>query len=396
VSATTPTTSYGVDNVPRGPNCLRVNSLVSATRKRVSMAFGTAVNGRHYFIRGYLYVATDPSGNNACLHVGNGSSDTNSSRLMLWLTSSRTLILRNAGSTIFTSAALAANTHTRIEVRFKRDATTPNAGADEIELRIDGSSVFSTSTGSISTAASFVAVGGNIQAEAQTQGDWYWSDLAINDDQGTFQNSWPGSGAHAPMRPDGTGTFDEPTPNGAANNWDCVDEAVPDNTTTYANMGTNSASWAAAGSRLLMTLQSAASAGIGASDVIACVAVGVIWSSATAATSQAQPGLRSGGSTIDVGTGRSITTTTDSFIDDSDVNMMYAPQHQDPASADWTPATLDSLEIGCRSTDTSPNARITAVWALVDYLQQAAAPTIDMWLGRAPAQAPIRHEVVGY
>lgn len=362
--------------VPTGERyAMRVTGLTSGTASRVGQQFASTVaEGTDIFQRFKFYYVTAPSADNT--FAASGTSGSAISDVRLVLTSSGTIKLTETGTgTIATSSALTTSTWYTIELRTRRDATTPNAGADQVELRIDGVSIGSSSSVSIASQQTGFIIGGNLAGEAQTQGDWYFASCLVHDSTGSVHTSWPGVNARTTyLRPDGTGTYDEPTANGAATNWECVDEDSPDGTTTYANMSANSASWAASGSRLLVTLEASSVGGIGSSDTIETVGVGVVWSAATAAACTVQPGLRSGGSTVDVGTGRSITTTTDSFLDDATTTSIYAFQHTDPTDSNaWTTSKLDSLEIGGRGSDTSPNCRVTALWALVIYTPAAGA-----------------------
>ncbi len=74
---------------------------------------------------------------------------------------------------------------------------SPAAGSDVVEFRINGTDQTSCSATnrSIATAWSNLFWGGNGNAEAQTTGEWYIDDIAVNDTAGSAQTSWPGAGA---------------------------------------------------------------------------------------------------------------------------------------------------------------------------------------------------------
>lgn len=363
---------------------LKISSLASGVRQGIqNRPVSATTDGVPYYWQTSLYVVTRPSAANEIIGFANSSTMTPSGDLNVRLLSTGELELRDNTTVLFTSSVIALTTWTVIDIQFKRHATTPNAGSDTLEMRIDGAVVFTSTTAS-TVALSGQIIGGNLLAEAQTQGEWYFGRMAVNDNTGSSDASYPSITERVSyLHPDGTGTHDEPTATGASPNWECVNENSPNGLTDYASMTANSANWSSAGSRLMMTCTSAASAGIGAKDTINHVTIGVVWQAASAAACTVQPGLRSGGSTIDVGTGKSINVTTDSFLDDA--VPAYAAQPLDPAGAAWTATALDALEIGARGSDTTPNCQVTAVWALVAFEPRPATDTAfpDARQGRA-------------
>jgi hypothetical protein len=65
-----------------------------------------------------------------------------------------------------------------------------------------------------------------------------YDDMYIADNTGSINNAFLGDVRVEAIRPTGTGTYADFTPNGAANNWDCVDEAAQDGDTTYVASST--------------------------------------------------------------------------------------------------------------------------------------------------------------
>lgn len=345
----------------------RIGDLASGTKQAVDFySLVTSTNWMYW--RWKFRLGTAPSATNFI--AGCSTTALTVGAMRVSLTSAGALSVYQDTTVLFTSSALSVNTWYRVEIGFLQGA----AGTGRIILRIDGTDVYDSGVSrTFGGTLDQWHLGGNLAAEAQTQGEWWFADMALNDDQGSTQTSWPGAGCITYLRPTGAGTYDVSfTANGAGTNPECVDEVDPDNATTYANGTVNSTSWSV-GARLLMACTNAADAGIGSSDVITLIGIGVVWSSATAATSTVQPGYRSGGTDVDAGTARVMNLTTDSFIDDTPATAQYSPRYTDPAAADWTPTTLDSLEIGCRATDTSPNTRVTTIWALVEYVPAVAS-----------------------
>jgi hypothetical protein len=76
-------------------------------------------------------------------------------------------------------------------------------------------------------AAQFDAHNRTIYHACNGYGDWYFDDLAINDSNGSFQNSWPGDGAVIRLKPNAAGDASDWT-----NDYTAVDEVTPDEGTT--------------------------------------------------------------------------------------------------------------------------------------------------------------------
>ncbi len=66
------------------------------------------------------------------------------------------------------------------------------------------------------------------------------ADIYFADTSGTYNNDFFGVLEVRSMVPNATGNYAQWTPNGAANNFDCVDEATPDGDTTYVQTATAS------------------------------------------------------------------------------------------------------------------------------------------------------------
>jgi hypothetical protein len=87
------------------------------------------------------------------------------------------------------SAALSTNTWYRIECSYRINTSTND---DAFEVLIDGTSLASSTTLNLGTGAIVrFAIGSSAQAHGVNLD---FDDIAVNDDQGASQNSWPGSG----------------------------------------------------------------------------------------------------------------------------------------------------------------------------------------------------------
>jgi len=113
------------------------------------------------------------------------------------MTSTGVLALTNVANsgTVTSSIALALNTWYRIEVR-----QLLSTSVGQLELLINGASQgaltgINTLNGVNMNSFEF---GDNNDSGNESL---YYDDIAINDDSGTFQNSWPGAGNVALVRP---------------------------------------------------------------------------------------------------------------------------------------------------------------------------------------------------
>lgn len=357
----------------------------SAVGHRVTASSNGFVDGVSCFFRGYLCITTLPSGLNSIAGVCVSEALTDlqhtirldsDGTLELWAdqggAAAQSLVA--AGSIVLSAGT---GTWHRIEGFLKRDGTSPGAGADSYEIRVDGVTDMSGSTASFtSQIRRTVAWGANLSQEAQTTGSWRWDDFAVNDSAGTAQNSWPGAGSVAHIRPNATGEFSQTiTLTGsipAATAWEALDELPISDSVDQVSMITNCTGWAAAGSRFMVNMQPGSLAGIGASDAITLVAIGARGGNNDASGSAWIIGIQ---------TSNGGTKAETAAIQIFGVGLIYtharaqprAPftNYTDPDGAAWTPATVDSLQIGQRASDATPDYNVMAMWAIVEYVPAA-------------------------
>ena len=221
----------------------------------------TGVNGRSYFARTY-WNQTATGLDHPILTFRNSATDLVYAQ---YLASSGTIRLFNAvGSAQIgsASAALGQNQWYRIELKI----TIGTGAVDAAELLIDGVSIASTSGASISDLVpNTLALGTDTTAALD---DW-----ALNDDQGSNQNSYPGSGgivllvpisdnARAALWTGGVG--------GTTNLFDAVNNEPPIGTATETDLTQIEHAGGAAGSTDAYdaNMTTYTTAGIGASDTI--------------------------------------------------------------------------------------------------------------------------------
>jgi hypothetical protein len=343
-----------------GAASLQISGLASGTPKFVLQRVNTTFSA--YVVRFYLYYVTLPSAENTIFTFVNGITITAPS-LNIRLQTDGSLKLYSDATVIGSaSSALSANTWYRIEVRYSED---PAPGSQIGSARVDGSDFASSSALTLTDMQSIV-LGGNLRSEAQTQGEWYVDDVAFNDSLGANQNSYPGAGSVVYMRPDATGDNNSGTLGGsapAATTWESLDETTP-------NDGTDFVSFSNIANVLDVNCASAATAGIGASDTVTLVQVGLRWNATTAAACSSQLRIKSQASgTTATGTLTTTAVTAWHINDDTTPRNYKLTSYADPqAGGSWTPSLLDSMQIGIQTNDVTPNPEFSALWAVVDYV----------------------------
>lgn len=265
------------------------------------------------------------------------------------------------GSIGTSSTALSANDWHRLELKVD---TTGAAGAHIVELKINGTVEVTASNRSIIGNAGIISVGGNIAAEAQTQGDWFFDDVAVNDSTGSFQNTYPDAGAILHLRPSATGDNSAWT----GTNTD-IDEITPDDATTLISSNTD-------GQREDVNIDNT-SAVIDIGSVINLVSVGVrlngVGASANA-TFTVEISASAGGTYEQSANIIPTDTTWDTNADN--IPRIYPLILYDLPGAStttWTKTDLDNAQIGANLITSSTNAaQVTTLWLLVDFTASPA------------------------
>lgn len=141
-----------------------------------------------------------------------------------------TLTLANASNTaLATSSVISLNTWYRVEIRSEWIS-----GASVAYLRIDGVDIGNGVYGLSTTRDSVTKFRvGKIDTSGQSGMTYYYDDIAVNDTQGSYENSWCGEGYIFHMNPDGDVSSGWALDSGAGTNTSRVSETTPDDATTY-------------------------------------------------------------------------------------------------------------------------------------------------------------------
>ncbi len=338
-----------------GDASARVQSMGSGTEESVSETFAAADDEGPFYFRTYLYITTAPasSSENRIFEYKNSGGTVLS---YLTLTDTRTLKLYDEdGQVGSASTVISASQWHRIEIKI--DATG-SGSADTVEGRIDGINFASSGTRNLSTGVNQIFLGGNLNAEAQTQGDWYFDDVALNKNSGSIQNSYPGSGKIVHLRPNADGDAVAWT-----NAYTEIDDTDPDESTTMITASTLNAIEEA-------NLTDTSTAGIGASDIITLVSPGVRFSTSTATQLNTRIILKDNTGAPAIYSNEIIGVSTTWYTNKNTSPRPYPlTAYTRPfRDSSWTAAVLDNTQIGVQETlDKTSNIQVTAMWLLTEY-----------------------------
>lgn len=346
-----------------GAASLRINSLASGTKEGPEHTFTAATEAEHFF-RFYLRVATAPGGITTIWEVNEAGVQ----QVALELTTAPALrFLVDETQVGSDSSTLSLNTWYRVEVRFDAD----NAGGSDIaEARIDGSEFAGSTTLTIAGQLEVLAVGGNLDAETVTTGDWFIDDVGVNDILGSNQTTWLGEGNIHALHPNGEGDADAGTNSfvgtGCASGTvaGCWDETTPDDGTTMVGLDSTTSTVDVA------VEDSSVISGMDSDDQVNLVAVTIRYQAeGTGATlvlsrikSQASGTVNS---SADLSTCLCTTWWTHDDASPFIVNHVTYVDPQD--SSAWTKADLDGIQVGANGTDGNPDVNVSMVIAQVEW-----------------------------
>lgn len=350
-----------------GNSSMRLNGTNGAS---VDLSF-TGSTVTRLFYRQYLYI-TSNTANFSLYNVWNNGVDASEGRLVL--DSARKLNWRNdTGVTVNTgSTVLNVGQWYRIEVDYNNPTVTG------VIVYIDGVQEFNTGviTGD---AINSITVG-----DTGINADLYYDDLGINDTSGTSQTGLLGEGKIVYMQPDSVGDN-----NGcSAGDWSSVDDITPDDATTVCNFD-------AISDILDVNTVSPSSVGINAYDKITLVQIGEREAGASAALHAWNLRVKSAASGA-VSSGSAFNSSSASyFTNNSAVPRNYElTAYVDPTTnVAWTANGVNSLtnmQIGLNATDATPNIKLTAIWALVEYVVGAVNNPDVIIQGPVIINGPVR------
>ena len=337
----------------------QITSLVTLTARGFEYQFASAAGNGPYYLRVYINVATLPSAANTIITLNNTTGLVGTPEASIKLDNTGAFSLFNGLTSQVGSASSTISTGTWHSLELWFDATG-GVGGDTLKARLDGVEFASATNLTILAGVLAFTVGGNLNAEAQTTGEWYFDDIAINDSTGSFQNSYPGEGKIIHLRPNAagdnsawTGTFAD------------IDEVTPDGTTFIVATGIIN---------IIEDVKIEANF-LNASSIINCVQLGFVYDYAGA--------IPGGGVDIRLrikSEPSGTVETADVNIDTANVvtNAKAVPRNYPLTLYDlpgasttaWTKDTLKTAQIGVEDITGDGDHRLDSMWLLVDYVSE--------------------------
>lgn len=358
--------------VRSGVYAMQCTTMGSGTAKGMRFNFRTSVGNGPFWFRTYFRVSTAPSAANTIIQCNDTNAFT-TQIASIELNNDRTLQLRDEDGTIGSvSSAIPLNDFEHyIELKIDLGG---GAGAHIVEARLDGTVFATSSTRSLSAGILTFNVGANLNAEAQTTGNWFFDDMAVNDNTGSSQTSYPSTGEQFIMAVDGDSGTPQWTGSDAdsIDNYLLMDEVTPDDVTTYVQSNTLN--------QVDNYTLVATPAAMASDDIVNCVGVGARYTvdDATGSDPDIELGLTMGGNT-DVSAAIDVSSTSWRTNSPGGVLLNYQLVLYDMPGASTTGITksdLDSAVLKLRQAATDTHfARVSKVWAYVEHKPAGAVAT---------------------
>lgn len=331
----------------------------------------TAAQGA-FFARFYLYIVALPTTDPMPIAQWR---QTGTQKINLRLTAAGALQLYNAEDAAqigSNSSALSTATWYRIEMAY--DSTT--LASTTCSARINGTE-FASGTIDITATPNRLTI--CITGSDATL-DYIVDDLAINDNSGSFQNTWPGEGEVIVLRPNANGDNSGWVGSDAdsTDNYLLVDE-VPPSSTDYVEENTSGTDAASADDYNLDATPAAMETG----DTINVVHVGVYAAVDVITSTDPDIVLRikaSASGTVEESAALDVNSATYQGPAPLPADSNYKLTLYDLPGASttaWTKADLDTAQAGVRLSVTDAHfARVAALWVMVDHKPASAAAPV--------------------
>lgn len=328
----------------------RISSLGSGTRQAFGYSFKTANANGPFWLRTYFKATTLPSAENRIIDLRDSGG---TARVYLTIDNIGVLKLYDEDGQLTGTSTLSTGTWYRLEV--KVDASGAGAN-DTVEAKVDGAAAFASSAvRDLTNGITQFGLGGNLNSEAQTTGDWFYEDVAINENVGTTQNGYPGAGSIVHLKPNGN----DATNTAWTNDYTNVDEVTPNDATDLISETTTGD----------IEDYSLEDAGVG-SGTVNLISAGVRFNSVSATQEDFRVRIQ------DVSTGVAMESNLLSPASTTWVTNQTAAPYSYPITAytrpdlatAWTDTELDTAQIGVRDLAGSGTAQVSTLWLLVDYI----------------------------
>lgn len=345
-----------------GIGSLKIKNMTSGTRSGMCRRFINSVVG-DYYAKFDLWYTTVPNVLNTICHFHDTTSMTTESapQCLIKLTTAGKLQLFETNATGQTGSDSDVLRPGRNVVELYMQTST---ASNQIAARLNGTTFADSGlTRAMATSAHTLRVGGNLLGETCTSGEWEISDVGVFSEAGGADNSWIGDRAVYTLFPASAGDFNEGTDTGATG-WDTVDEHPPDDVTTYHTIVTQSANPTSADRLDVRLTPWRFGIQSGTNPIVFGSYRGMPASNASCNFILRAKTVASS-SNITESAPKAVTGTA--WITNDDTAASKQPPlifRVDPeAGGALTAALLNSLQLGVRSNDTTPNPRISAMWA---------------------------------
>lgn len=366
-----------------------VTAFSSGSRVGWNKVFSSGTGDGPYFFRKYVKFSTLPSAENRCLVISSGTTFATGTVLVYMTIDNNALLKLYDEDGQITGTVTVPNATTSFEnyIEVKVDRT-PSAGSQIVEAKLNGTVFATSSTRSLSAGFQTFNIGGNLNQEAQTTGEYFFDDVAINDSTGSDQNSYPGSEKLIALRPDAAGdvnTFATRTGGtaGAANNFTRVNEVTPDDVTSFNGDFT-------VNNEDLFNFEAS---GLSSTDTINVVHVMGRFRNATTDTACAFRFEieKTGSGTL--ATSSNIVPNSTTWKTNSTAAPFIPPitLYKDPDGSAWTNTTLDSLQAGYKMmVAPAVGSRQCSISNIMVYVGYTPAPTTGIKTINGLAKASVK------
>jgi hypothetical protein len=328
------------------------------------------------FVRAYVYFTGYPGTNCSFLALTDASTSYTCGAMYMnssgkigieWYTGSN---VQNYGTNL--TAAISLNAWHYIELKVDTSTTEVQIVTGKVDgVQIDSQTGSNTSV----TANQNVEVYWGVFGESSEGGAiaaTYFDDIVINDNTGSFQNTFAGPGHLLRYSPNAAGDSNTFATNvggtaGTSNNYTRINEVTPNNATSYNASITAASDLFAVG---------AVGGSLPAGSTINVVQVGGVIANITGADTTASlqfQAEQTSGGTIAKSAAVIPDTTTWTTNNKTAPKNYPLTLYQDPTSTNWTTSTIASMQIGYLVDFSHTDALgISTVWAYVDYTPSSA------------------------
>jgi len=365
----TTTGSPTIDTTTKRSGSASLRSNPSATTAFIVQQFranSTAI----IYIRVYVRVATAPSALTTIIGYTNAAGTYGAS---IRMATDRTLEVWQGDTTAkigSSSTALSLNTWYRVELQYD-DSIANNTTTGYL----DGTN-FASGNGADLVGGGAIRIG----VQTSTTADIYFDDVAVN------TTTLPGQGRIVHMHPNAVGDNAMGVFGGANSGtaWGQVKDVTPNDATDYWTLVINA-------DILDVNIEDSTTVGIGSTDTITTTQVGLRNRAVSAATDSQRVRIKSqAAGTVTSGpiTARSTTTWRTNGGEAAPFVYQLTSDTNPQAAGSWTPALLDTAQIGSTAPDAAPDMDITALWLLVDYIAASDVPEVALGLAPLALAAP--------